>query len=55
MCSSDLVFAGIAAVVIAHESLTWRTLIGGLLVLVAMYLVELGPKNSWQDVTHANH
>ena len=49
------VFAGVAAVLIAHESLTWRTLVGGLLVLVAMYLVELGPKNSWQDVTHANH
>ena len=50
-----MLFRSVAAVLIAHESLTWRTLVGGLLVLVAMYLVELGPKNSWQDVTHANH
>jgi drug/metabolite transporter (DMT)-like permease len=35
------VFAAFFAVVAGQESLTWRMVVGGILVLVAMYLVEL--------------
>lgn len=38
------VFAGIFAVWVANEVLGWRTLLGGLLVLVAMILTEVGPR-----------
>jgi drug/metabolite transporter (DMT)-like permease len=38
------VFAGIFAVMLGGEVLGWRTLVGGALVISAMYLVELGPR-----------
>ncbi|HEX8495622.1 MAG TPA: DMT family transporter [Actinomycetales bacterium] len=37
------VFAAAFAVALGGERLTWRTLAGGLLVLAAMYVAELGP------------
>lgn len=40
------VFAAAFAVALGGERLTWRTLAGGLLVLVAMYLAELGPRGA---------
>jgi len=49
------VFSGVFAVYIGHEHMTFKMLTGGALVLIAMYLVELGPKKAWQDVTRANH
>lgn len=39
------VFAGIFAVAVAGEALGWRVVTGGLLVLVAMLLTELGPRH----------
>lgn len=39
------VFAGFFAVMIGGESLSLRTIIGGALVVGAMYLVEIGPKD----------
>lgn len=38
------VFAGFFAVLVGGESLTVRTILGGALVVGAMYLVELGPR-----------
>lgn len=38
------VFATLFAVWIGDESLGWRLLVGGTLVLIAMYLVELAPR-----------
>lgn len=38
------VFSGVAGVTIAHDALTKRMVAGALLILVAMYLVELDPK-----------
>lgn len=38
------VFAGTFAVLLGGELLTWRIVLGGALVLAAMYLVELGPR-----------
>lgn len=38
------VFAAVFAVGIGGESLTWRMLLGGALVLTAMYVVELAPR-----------
>lgn len=38
------VFAAAFAVGLGDEHLTWRTLAGGLLVLTAMYVAELGPR-----------
>jgi drug/metabolite transporter (DMT)-like permease len=40
------VFAGIFAVLLGGEHLGTRTLVGGLLVLIAMYIVELGPRKA---------
>ncbi len=40
------VFAAAFAVALGGERLTWRTLAGGLLVLVAMYVAELGPRGT---------
>jgi drug/metabolite transporter (DMT)-like permease len=39
------VFAGVFAVVVAGESLGWRTLLGAALVLAAMVLTEVGPRH----------
>lgn len=39
------VFAAGFAVTFGHDSLTWRMLAGGALVLAAMYLVELAPRS----------
>jgi drug/metabolite transporter (DMT)-like permease len=38
------VFAGIFGVAVGGDELTTRTVVGALLVLAAMYLVELGPR-----------
>jgi drug/metabolite transporter (DMT)-like permease len=35
------VFAALFAVVAGQEPLTWRMVVGGILVLAAMYVVEL--------------
>jgi drug/metabolite transporter (DMT)-like permease len=40
------VFAGIFGVLFADDELTTRMLLGALLILAAMYLVELGPRRS---------
>ena len=40
------VFAGVFGVAIGGDDLTVRTVVGALLVLSAMYLVELGPRHS---------
>jgi drug/metabolite transporter (DMT)-like permease len=40
------VFAGVFGVLIGGDQLTARTVAGALLVLAAMYLVELGPRHS---------
>lgn len=39
------VFAGFFAVMVGGESLSLRTIVGGALVVGAMYLVEVGPKD----------
>jgi drug/metabolite transporter (DMT)-like permease len=44
------VFAGVFAVLFAGEPLTWRILVGGVLVVVAMLVVELGPRRA-KDAT----
>lgn len=44
------VFAAAFAVGLGGEHLTWRTLAGGLLVLVAMYVAELAPGRAPQPV-----
>jgi drug/metabolite transporter (DMT)-like permease len=47
------VFAAAFAVLIGGEVLTARMLVGGALVLTAMYVVELGPRRSREaEVTH---
>jgi drug/metabolite transporter (DMT)-like permease len=38
------VFAGIFGVAIGGDTLSARTIIGAVLVLIAMYAVELGPR-----------
>jgi drug/metabolite transporter (DMT)-like permease len=40
------VFAGIFGVTVGGDSLTTRIVIGAVLVLIAMYVVELGPRHS---------
>ena len=40
------IFAAAFAVGLGGERLTWRTAVGGSLVLVAMYVAELGPSRS---------
>lgn len=46
------VFAGFFAVVLGGEHLTIKIVIGGLFVVAAMYLVELGPKSSLPAMPH---
>jgi drug/metabolite transporter (DMT)-like permease len=46
------VFAGLFAVWIGGERLTLKIIFGGLLVLAAMYLVELGPKSTLPTMPH---
>lgn len=46
------VFAGFFAVLIGGEHLTAKIVIGGLFVIAAMYLVELGPKSTLPIVPH---
>jgi drug/metabolite transporter (DMT)-like permease len=47
------VFAGIFAVLIGGEHLGIRTLLGGTLVVIAMYLVELGPRKAREgEIAH---
>ena len=38
------VFAGVFAVAVGGERLGWRVAVGGVLVLAAMLLVEVGPR-----------
>lgn len=42
------VFAGFFAVMLGGERLSLRTVLGGALVVIAMYLVELGPRRAGQ-------
>lgn len=46
------VFAGLFAVLLGGERLTSRIVIGGALVVGAMYLVELGPKSTLPAMPH---
>nr|WP_233712419.1 DMT family transporter [Kribbella turkmenica] len=47
------VFASGFAVLFGSESVTWRILVGGALVLSAMYLVELAPRRKFEaEVQH---
>jgi len=46
------VFAGIFAVLLGGERLTAKIIVGGLFVLAAMYLVELGPKSVLPALPH---
>ncbi len=47
------VFASSFAVLFGTESVTWRMLIGGALVLAAMFLVELAPRRKFEaEVQH---
>lgn len=43
------VFSGVAGVTIAHDQLTTRMVMGALLILIAMYLVELDPQQRRRD------
>jgi drug/metabolite transporter (DMT)-like permease len=50
------VFASAFAVLFGSESVTWRMLVGGALVLSAMYLVELAPRRKIEaEVQHLAH
>lgn len=40
------VFAGVFGVAIGGDALTWRIVAGGVLILLAMYVVELAPQRS---------
>jgi drug/metabolite transporter (DMT)-like permease len=42
--TTEPVFAAVFAVAVGGESLTWRMLAGGGLIVAAMYLAELGPR-----------
>jgi len=44
--SFEPVFAGIFGIWVAGDELTWRIGLGGVFILGAMYLVELGPRNN---------
>jgi len=46
------VFAGFFAVLLGGEHLTSKIVIGGLLVIAAMYLVEIGPKSTLPVIPH---
>lgn len=48
--SFEPVFAGIFGVLVAGDVLTWRIVLGGLLILVAIYLVELAPRGKSEAV-----
>jgi drug/metabolite transporter (DMT)-like permease len=47
------VFAAAFAVAFGNEFLTWRMLVGGALVLAAMYLIELAPRRSAEHADEA--
>jgi drug/metabolite transporter (DMT)-like permease len=49
--TSEPVWAGVVAVVVAGEPVGARLLVGGALVLLAMYVVELGPRLAPRPVT----
>ena len=49
--SFEPVFAGIFGVLVAGDILTWRIVIGGLLILIAIYLVELAPRGKSEAVS----
>lgn len=49
--SFEPVFAGIFGVLVAGDILTWRIVLGGLLILIAIYLVELAPRGKSEAVT----
>lgn len=42
----EYIFAAVFGIVLAHESLTWRTIVGGLCMTVGLYLVILFDDNS---------
>ena len=49
------VFAAGFAVAFGGEAFTWRMLVGGLLILAAMYLVELAPRKRVEPSAEALH
>jgi len=51
--TTEPVFAALFAVLFGGESLGPRVLVGGALVLAAMYLAELGPRRNRREVTAA--
>lgn len=53
--TTEPVFAAGFAVAFGGEALTWRMLVGGVLVLAAMYLVELGPRRVGTVSAEAAH
>lgn len=44
--TTEPVFAGIAGVTIGSDILTWKMIVGGVLILAGTYVVELGPRHS---------
>jgi drug/metabolite transporter (DMT)-like permease len=53
LMSMEPVFAALFAVVLGSESLTWRMLVGGSLVVAAMLIVEVLPRRKLEaEVTH---
>ena len=48
--SAEPVFAGLFGVLVGGDVITVRIALGGLLILAAMYLVELGPRSSREIV-----
>ena len=44
--TAEPVFAGIAGVTLGSDILTWRMILGGVLILAGTYVVELGPRHS---------
>lgn len=51
--TTEPVFAALFAIWLVDEPVTYRLLVGGVLILAAMYLVELGPRHS-QDAKLAH-
>jgi drug/metabolite transporter (DMT)-like permease len=50
----EYIFAAIFGIVLVHEHLTWRTLVGGLCMMTGLYLVILFDENS-TPATSSSH
>jgi drug/metabolite transporter (DMT)-like permease len=53
--TTEPVFAAGFAVALGGEVLTWRMVAGGVLVLAAMYVVELAPRKGGEAPAEAVH